>query len=75
MTANPLARSSLSRRRVLRQAGMEKGRVAIFDATNVSRKFRCEMVEELRSVVQVNTAHPRRLACAGATLTPPYQLY
>jgi len=34
------------------KAGMEKGRVAIFDSTNVSRKFRCEMVEELRSVVQ-----------------------
>ena len=39
--------------RQLRQAGMEKGRVAIFDASNVTRKFRIELVEELRGVVQV----------------------
>ncbi len=47
------------------QAGMEKGRVAIFDATNVTRKFRCEMVEELRSVVQVSAPHP------AVPITPP----
>ena len=49
------------------QAGMEKGRVAIFDATNVTRKFRCEMVEELRSVVQVRLTAGHHDPCCVQT--------
>jgi hypothetical protein len=61
------------------QAGMEKGRVAIFDATNVTRKFRCEMVEELRSVVQVRgqlghhkpSCHPHARSVPHPRVAPP----
>mmetsp|Transcript_62198 Transcript_62198/g.166902 ORF Transcript_62198/g.166902 Transcript_62198/m.166902 type:complete len:416 (-) Transcript_62198:69-1316(-) len=45
-------RSALDDLKTFMEAGMEMGRVAIFDSTNVSREFRHTVVEELRAVVQ-----------------------